>query len=47
MPKKAKDIVGLVPKLHYSKLTDGISVTLENGRVVLPEEVCEPQNTKF
>ncbi len=42
MPKKAKDIVGLVPKLHYSKLTDGISVTLENGRVVFPEEVCEP-----
>ena len=46
MPKKAKEIPGLVPKLHYSKLTDGIFVTLENGRVVLPEEVCEPPSPK-
>ena len=46
MPKKAKEIAGLVPNLHYSKLTEGISVTLESGRVVLPEEVCEPPAPK-
>ena len=41
-PKKAKDIKGLVPKLHFKALTDGQSVTLEDGTVVDPGQVCEP-----
>jgi ribonuclease Z len=42
LPKKAKAIKGLVPKLHYKLLTDGQSVTLEDGTVVTPEMVCDP-----
>lgn len=40
LPQKAKQIKGLVPKLHYKLLTDGQSVTLEDGRVVTPDDVC-------
>lgn len=40
-PKKAKAIKGLVPKLHYKALTDGQSVTLEDGTIVEPSQVCE------
>lgn len=41
LPKKAKEIKGLVPKLHYKQLTEGQSVTLEDGTVVQPNQVCE------
>ena len=40
-PKKAKDIKGLVPKLHYKLLTAGEIVTLEDGVIVTPQDVCE------
>ena len=42
LPKKAKEIQGLVPRDHYRLLTAGESVTLEDGRVITPEMVCEP-----
>lgn len=32
----------MVPKLHYKLLTDGHSVTLEDGTVVSPEQVVDP-----
>ena len=40
--KKAKLIKGLIPKLHYKLLTDGHSVTLEDGTVVTPDQVVDP-----
>jgi hypothetical protein len=42
LPQKAKAIKGLVPKLHYKQLTDGFTVTLEDSRVVTPDDVCAP-----
>ena len=42
LPKKAKAIKGLLPNRHYKLLTDGQSVTLEDGSIVTPEMVCEP-----
>ena len=42
LPKKAKEIKGLVPKEHYKLLTDGQSVTLKDGTVVTPEMVTAP-----
>ena len=41
LPKKAKEIPGLVPAQHFKKLIGGESVTLEDGRVVTPEDVCD------
>ena len=32
---------GLVPKLHYKKLTDGEQVILDDGRIVNPSDVCD------
>ena len=40
LPKKAKQIKGLNPKDHYKLLTQGHSVTLGDGRVVTPDDVC-------
>lgn len=42
LPKKAKEFKGLIPKLHYRLLTEGESVTLEDGTIVTPNQVCEP-----
>jgi hypothetical protein len=41
LPKQAKAIKGLVPSLHYKLLTNGQSVTLQDGSIVTPEMVCE------
>ena len=42
LPKKAKDIKGLVPKEHFKLLTDGHSVTLKDGTIVTPEMATAP-----
>ena len=44
LPQNAKKIKGLVPSLHYKKLTDNQEVTLEDGTVVTPDMVCSPLN---
>lgn len=41
LPSKAKKIKGLVPKTHFKLLTDGQSVTLEDGTIVTPDDVCD------
>ena len=46
LPKKTKEIKGLVPKLHYKLLTDGATVTLEDGTQVTPDDVCAPLNPR-
>ena len=42
LPKKAKAIEGLITK-SYRDLTMGNNVTLPDGRVITPDDVCEPQ----
>lgn len=42
LPQKAKNFKGLVPKLHFKDLVNGITVTLEDGTQVTPEDVCDP-----
>ena len=42
LPQKAKAIKGLVPSKHYKLLTDGQTVTLDDGTQVTSEMVCAP-----
>ena len=41
LPQKAKAIKGLKPT-SYKFLTSGENITLENGTVVTPDDVCGP-----
>ena len=41
MKDKLKAIKGLVPKLHLPKLTNGESVSLEDGTVITPDDILE------
>ena len=42
LPEKARAIEGLIPAQHYKLLIGGQNVTLENGTVVTPDQVCLP-----
>ena len=42
LPAKAKAIKGLIPKIHYKLLTNGETVTLDDGTQVTPNDVCGP-----